>query len=177
MSRSFALPYLALVGVVLALWRLAPDRRCAFLALSVWHFGCEETGSTGLPALAVGGIPIVVPILLHPAPTAQVLGAFSGLPLDNPPTWLVWSSGLWLIPAGLWLARTLVRENLQSLVLPAATTVTFVVLPPLLAFTLYFVAVHAPAHAGRVIRHPRGHPACVTRLPPGDWHYRSPRLR
>ena len=152
---AFALPYLGLVALVLAAWRVAPEATlAAFLAASVWHFGTEDTGGGGLPALARGGLPVAVPVLLHPEATAGVLAAASGLALDAPPPWLVVASLLWLGPAALWAVRALADGRGRSLVLPALLCAGFTVLPPLTAFALYFVAVHAPAHTAALIRHP-----------------------
>ena len=150
----FALPYLALVAVVLAAWHVAPEvTLAAFLIASLWHFGTEDTGGGGLPALACGGIPVAVPVLLHPAATAEVLAAASGLALETPPPWLTAGSLLWLPPAFLWAVRTIAAGQGRTLALPAVLCGGFAVLPPLTAFTLYFVAVHAPAHMAALIRH------------------------
>ena len=147
----FAAPYLLLVGAVLLAWHWAPEATLAlFLAASVWHFGTEDTGAGGLPALFRGGLPIAVPVLLHPQATAQVFSAASGLVFDQPPTWLTAGSVVWLVPAIL----TVLRARPRELLLPGALLLAFVVLPPLTAFTLYFVVVHAPAHTAALIRHP-----------------------
>ncbi|MGI4940767.1 MAG: Brp/Blh family beta-carotene 15,15'-dioxygenase [Janthinobacterium lividum] len=147
----FAGPYLLLVGAVLLAWHWAPEATlAAFLAASVWHFGTEDTGGSGWPALFRGGLPVAVPVLLHPEATAGVFAAASGLVFEQPPTWLTAASVLWLIPASL----TVLRSRPRDLLLPGALCAAFVVLPPLTAFTLYFVAVHAPAHTIALIRHP-----------------------
>lgn len=152
---TFAAPYLALVAVVLLAWRLAPEATlAAFLAVSVWHFGTEETGGGGLATLAHGGIPVAVPVLVQPAETAHVLTAISALGLTAPPGWLVGASLSWVLLATLWTARTLRSGRARGLLLPFAACIAFAVLPPLTAFTLYFVAVHAPAHTAALIRHP-----------------------
>ena len=146
----FAGPYLLLVGAVLLAWRSAPGVTLAsFLAASVWHFGTEDTGQGGLPALFRGGLPIAVPVLLYPQATAHVFSAASGLMFDQPPTWLITGSVVWLVPATL----TVLRSRPRELLLPSALLLAFVILPPLTAFTLYFVAVHAPAHTATLIRH------------------------
>ena len=151
----FAAPYLALVAVVLIAWRLAPEPTlAAFLTVSVWHFGSEETEGSGLPALAIGGLPITLPTLIHPTATAQVLSAISSAPLEAPPAWLLWGSLAWSAPATVWVCRTLVAGPRQALLLPLLLCVGFAALPPLVAFTLYFVGVHAPLHTDALIRHP-----------------------
>ena len=152
---AFAAPYLALVAGVLVAWRLAPEATLAgFLILSVWHFGTEETGGFGLPALVLGGLPIALPVLLHPGATAQVLSAISDLPLAVPPSWLRAGCLLWIPLAALWTVTALVAGQRRSLLLPLVLCLGFAALPPLTAFTLYFVAVHAPAHTVALIRHP-----------------------
>lgn len=147
----FASLYLLLVGAVLLAWRWAPEVTLAtFLAASVCHFGTEDTGGIGWPALFRGELPVAVPVLLHPETTASVFAAASGLTFEQPPAWLTSASILWLIPASL----TVLRSRPRDLLLPGALCAAFAVLPPLTAFTLYFVAVHAPAHTIALIRHP-----------------------
>ena len=151
----FALPYLALVALVLTAWRVAPELTlAAFLLASVWHFGSEDAGGGGLPALVHGGIPVAVPVLLHPTATAQVFAAVTGMALEAPPPWLTAGSLLWLPLAVLWVIRTVAGGHGRIIVLPVLLCAVLAVLPPLTAFALYFVAVHAPAHTAALIRHP-----------------------
>jgi len=147
----FATPYLLLVGSVLLAWRWAPEPTlAAFLAASVWHFGTEDTGGGGGPALFRGGLPVAVPVLLHPEATARVFSAVSGLDFQQPPAWLTVGAFLWLIPASVIVLRSRPRD----LLLPGVLCAAFAALPPLTAFALYFVIVHAPAHTAALIRHP-----------------------
>ncbi len=151
----FAAPYLLLVGAVLLAWHWAPEATlAAFLLASVWHFGTEDTCDGGLSALAWGGLPIAVPVLLQPAATVRILSAVSGLALDGIPPWLFACSLAWLIP----LSVVVVRSRGRNLALPATTFAGFAILPPLTAFALYFVAVHAPAHTAALISHPQRAP-------------------
>ena len=94
----FAGPYLLLVGAVLLAWQWAPEATLAvFLAASVWHFGTEDMGGIGVPALFRGGLPIAVPVLLHPGATACVFSAASGVAFQQPPAWLTAASSCgWL---------------------------------------------------------------------------------
>ncbi len=147
----FAGPYLLLVGSVLLAWRWAPEATlAAFLAASAWHFGAEDAGGGGRPALFRGGLPVAVPVLLHPEATAGVFSAASGLAFRQPPAWLTVASILWLVSA----FPVILRSRPRDLVLPGMLCAAFAALPPLTAFALYFVAVHAPAHTIALIRHP-----------------------
>jgi beta-carotene 15,15'-dioxygenase len=164
----FALPYLALSALVLLLWRAAPLWTLAgFLLLSVLHFGENEAepGPGTSPArywrdrLVRGGAPIALPTLFHPAATAHLLGTAALLPLHAPPAWLWLGAGAWLCLAGAALVADGTRGSsalARDLLVPAAA---FLVLPPLAAFTFYFVGLHAPAHmralAGDTRRAPR----------------------
>lgn len=152
---AFATPYLALVAGVLVAWQRVPEATLAgFLALSVWHFGTEESEGGGLPALVRGGLPIALPVLLHPDATARVLSAATGLAWTVPPPWLIWASLLWLPLASAWVALAIREGDVGRLALPLALSLCFWVLPPLVAFALYFVVVHAPAHTAALIQHP-----------------------
>ncbi len=149
----FALPYLSLSAFVLAAWQVAPlTTLLLFLAASVWHFGSEEA-ETGRPveAFVRGGLPIAMPVLAHPAATASVFATVAAVPL---PPWL--PLGLWAASLG-WLAVAVtwgLEADRRRLLLPGVLAVMFVLLPPLPAFAIYFVCVHAPAHVAGVIRHP-----------------------
>ena len=149
----FALPYLALVALVLVGWHAAPEAALAlFLLASVWHFGSEDAGGGVLPAIAAGGLPIALPVLLHPAATARFLSAVSGLTLATPPGWLTVASLVWLLPMTTWIVREITGRHARKLAVPGAIGCAFVVLPPLMAFALYFVIVHAPAHMRALVR-------------------------
>lgn len=152
----FAVPYLALAGAVLVVWRLAPEVALAgFLAGSVWHFGEEDAGGEGwLAAVVRGGLPIGLPVLVHPGLTAGVLGVVAGVGFAGVPGWLWGGSLVWGVLAVVWGVR---RGVVPGEVV--AVGVGFLVLPPLTAFAVYFVGVHAPRHmaalAGNPVRAPR----------------------
>lgn len=166
----FAGPYLLLVAGVLLAWHWAPEATLAvFLAASVWHFGTEDTpGTKWWTALFRGGLPIAVPVLLHPEATASVFSAASDLAFEQPPVWLTAAALLWLIPAFL----TVWRSRLRDLLLPSGLCAAFAALPPLTAFTLYFVVVHAPAHTAALIRH--RHRATRVRDAASAWRLAAP---
>jgi len=155
----FSVPYLALFALVLLAWHLAPvPTLAAFLAASVWHFGSEDAPGTRLEAVVRGGLPIAVPVLAHPAATTAVFATIAAAPLPQPPEWLLDASLVWLALAAVWIGHTALRRQGPSLVVPALLAGVFIALPPLTAFAIYFVCVHAPAHATALIRNPRRAP-------------------
>lgn len=145
----FALPYMGLFACVLVAWRVAPAATLAgFLAASVWHFGTEESRSGAWhDRLARGGLPIALPLLVHPDATWRVFATVAGL-AGPAPGWLMWGAWVWGGVAVIWVAR---RGPWASLRGPAMVALGFVMLPPLAAFAIYFVCVHAPAHVAAMI--------------------------
>ena len=149
----FALPYLALAGGVLLLWRVSPlGALAAFLAMSVWHFGREEAGP-GRPvaALVRGGLPIAAPVLLHPAGTWAVFASAAQIaPAGGPPGWLVGAAWVWVVLAAGWVWR----QEWPVVAAGAGLVALFAALPPLTAFAIYFLCLHAPAHVRGLIAGP-----------------------
>jgi len=152
----FALPYLGLVAGVLIAWRFAPMATlAAFLVASVWHFGSEDAGPDLLEAIALGGVPIALPVLFQPDATAHVLGTVAMLPLLEPPTWLLLGVACWCVAAASWMFRVLRHGRPAALIEPGLLAVSFAALPPLTAFAIYFVCLHAPRHMAALAPDPR----------------------
>ncbi|SFU94690.1 beta-carotene 15,15'-monooxygenase, Brp/Blh family [Methylobacterium sp. 174MFSha1.1] len=155
----FAAPYLALTAAVLIVWRLAPDLTlAAFLGLSVLHFGREDAGP-GRPveALVRGGLPIALPALMQPGETARIFAVVTSTAMPVLPGWWTVVAWAWL---GLALAWLVLRRPPPGLLAElAALSLAFRVLPPLSAFGLYFVCLHAPRHMRALAADPVRAPA------------------
>ncbi len=148
----FALPYLALVACVLIAWRVAPlGTLAAFLAVSVAHFGLEDAGPKPLAAVVCGALPIAAPLLLHPSATLHVFATVAMVRLPGSPVWLTAGTWLWAGAALLWVGRQVWRRQWRALLEPLGLVALFAVLPPLTAFGIYFVAVHAPRHMAGLV--------------------------
>ena len=99
-----------------------------------------------LGALARGGSPVALPVLLQPGAVAGVFGTTMLTPTDTLPARLTAGALAWAVlmtvalPAMLAAGRR--RAVAEMLLLGAA----FAALPPLAAFALYFVGLHAPPH-------------------------------
>jgi len=152
----FSLPYLGLSALVLLAWRWAPGLTLAgFLAASVWHFGMEDAkAGDGLEVIVRGGLPIAMPTLAHPEATAAVFQTVAGAPLPQLPDWLWAAAMAWLALAIIWAGQAMLRRQGRPLAVPGLLAAMFTVLPPLTAFAIYFVGVHAPAHTLALIRNP-----------------------
>ncbi len=152
----FSLPYLSLFALVLLAWHFAPmPTLAAFLGASAWHFGSEDAPGTRLAAIIRGGLPIAVPLLAHLSATWAVFATVSGVSRSQPPDWL-WAAGLiWLALGMAWAGSAVMRGQGYLLMTPALLSGVFVMLPPLTAFAIYFVCVHAPAHTAALIQDPQ----------------------
>jgi Brp/Blh family beta-carotene 15,15'-monooxygenase len=152
----FSLPYLGLSALVLLAWHWAPGLTlAAFLAASVWHFGTEDAKvGDGFEVIARGGLPIAMPTLAHPQATAAVFQTAARAPLPQLPDWL-WAAALaWFALALVWAGQAALRRQGRLLAGPGLLAAMFIALPPLTAFAIYFVGVHAPAHTLALIRNP-----------------------
>ena len=158
----FLAGYIGLAGLVGVAWLLAPTwTLAAFLAASVLHFGLGDTEDAdtedpaGVPRLvailALGGMPVLLPAILHPEQAAPVLAAMAQVPrvemLDalDATWWLVlpWAALF------AWTTLAAMRRRCPW-VEPVAMAAAFVLLPPLLAFGVYFTAGHAMRHTLRL---------------------------
>lgn len=158
----FAIPYLGLAGSVLLAWQILPlATLAAFLAVSVLHFGTEDAGpGRPLEALARGGLPIALPALLHPAQTAELFAVIARVPMPELPAWWSIAAWLWLALAAAWFVVGRPRPAVCAEMIGLA--VAFLTLPPLTAFTLYFVGFHAPRHMRALVRDPTKAPGIGT---------------
>jgi Brp/Blh family beta-carotene 15,15'-monooxygenase len=156
----FLAAYLGLSSAVWVAWMIAPAATLAgFLAASILHFGLGDAEDRPLlppmprliALLTSGALPVLLPAALHPGEAAPVLAALGGV---SPQAMAgVLAAFAWLVPVWLvgfvWLccAGGLSRLAQLERILTAAG---FVVLPPLLAFTLYFTFGHSVRHLLRL---------------------------
>jgi len=156
----FLIGYLGLAGAVWLGWMIAPVTTLAlFLAGSVLHFGLGDTEDGFLPLrvprslgiVTYGALPILLPIALHPGDASPVLAAMAGS--DPAVMQGVLGGAIWLLPAWAvafgWILHAAWREGL-GLSERIATVVGFVLLPPVLAFGLYFCLGHSVRHVLRL---------------------------
>lgn len=159
-SVIFVTVYLGLAGVVWLGWMWVPQVTLAlFLAATVLHFGLGDTedglAPAGVPPLIVvltyGLLPVLLAISLHADAAAPVLAAMAGMSVDSLTPVLVdtrWLLPLWVL-AFIWVTRARLGEHCG--VAERLTTVAgFVLLPPLLAFGLYFSVGHSVRHVLRL---------------------------
>ena len=158
----FAVPYLGLSALVLLAWQVAPLATLAgFLALSVLHFGEEDAGpGRRFEAFVRGGLPIALPALLRPEETAGLFAVVTRVPMPQLPVWWAAAAWVWVTVTALWLLTGPRRTSV--LIEMALLALAFWSLPPLTAFTLYFVGLHGPRHVRALLADPTKAPGVDT---------------
>lgn len=141
--------YLLLGGAMAALWALAaPLALALFLLVAAGHFAQDWRDVLPSPlALGVGAALLAFPALLHPGIVAglfrDIAGADAGASLTR-------ALGLVALPAGIAAVIAVARLARHGQGARAARTLALLlsalVLPPLVAFALFFCAEHSPRH-------------------------------
>ena len=149
----FSLLYLGLAAVVVGFWFVAPTPfLCAFLVCSALHFGGDPAAGTSKFTRGLyGGAVIVLPALWHGPELQRLLGLVAG------PASAAYVAPVLSQMAAPWLGATALsclllartsRMAASELIGLAALSVTA---PPLVAFTVYFCAMHSPRHILRAL--------------------------
>lgn len=149
----FSLLYLGLAAAVVGVWFVAPTFfLCAFLLLSALHFGGDPAaGVATLTRCLYGGAVIVLPALWHGAELQRLLGLVAGPASAAVVAPLLSSLATpWLAATALACALQARTSRLAALEWAALATLS-VVAPPLVAFTVYFCAMHSPRHILRTL--------------------------
>ena len=178
---AVVLLYLALSGLCLALWFLAPAAAFVlFVCVTVFHwgagdlhallfFGPEGLGETDPASRALllvlrGCLPMLVPLLFFPDAYRGVAAAAAGL-FGADATALSWAFspafrlvvGVALAAVALFSLRAAGGLAGRRRALPPVALETlllfafFAVVPPVLAVGLYFTLWHAPRHLARLV--------------------------
>ena len=151
--QPFLAGYIALASAMLLAWWATPTLALSlFLLLSVLHFG-EQDAPAGAPGhvmriMAHGGIPIIVSAACHPEAVERLYAALVpahahaatmllGGSLMMP--WVATAAGTLIAYAARWQPDD--RAAALDLIL---VSFLFALAPPLIAFSLYFAAIHAP---------------------------------
>lgn len=143
---GFAALYLAVALAVVAAWVAAPVAAlAAFLAYAALHFGDDWRDAAPGPArrLLAGGAAILAPFLGGAAQAADVFAVLAG-----PQGRAV--ADICKAMAPFWVAATLAatlwpRPGRATLEIGCLAALGLLV-PPLVYFTVYFCALHAPRH-------------------------------
>lgn len=156
----FGAGYFGLAGAVWIAWIVAPAMTLiGFLAASVLHFGlgdiedglASETVPRPVAIFGYGGLPILMPIAIHPQACAPLLAALAKVPVStmvNALTAVSWWMPIWIVTFA-WIMLANLREH-RMVAERLATVAAMALLPPVLAFGLYFTMGHSVRHLLRL---------------------------
>ena len=156
----FGAGYFGLAGVVWIAWTVAPAiTLVGFLAASILHFGlgdiedglAPESVPRAVAILGYGGLPILMPIAFHPQACAPLLAALAKVPAPvmlNAFAGAAWWMPIWIV-AFTWILLANLGQR-RAVAERLATVAAMVLLPPVLAFGLYFTLGHSVRHVLRL---------------------------
>lgn len=151
----FAAAYLFVAALVVGLWILAPAAFLSgFLLISISHFSGDPEGACpGWVRVAQGGMIIFLPMIAHAPAIGDLFGLLIGTPagtvLAGALGWLAWP---WLLMSATALGYLAWHHSSQAWELGAVMLLALVV-PPLLAFALFFCGMHSARHILRTARY------------------------
>ncbi len=154
-SRStFFIGYLAFAGLFAAVWALVPAGALTlFLLASVMHFGTthapEPMRGRDFLRVSNGLLVVGLPLVCHETLAQPVLEAMTGRVLSVPDGWSGPMATALVVQNLIALAVAhgpTAKRTLPPLVESTVLIASFVILHPLLSFTLYFTLWHAVAH-------------------------------
>ena len=150
---KFVFNYLIVSVVVVTFWLIAPTLfLLCFLSISIVHFADDlVAGTPKLSRILYGGIIIFLPALLHADELVRLYAYL--VDIEHAKQIVIASHYI----AFLWLAGLLVvmvqlsRSNSVSSLEISGIVMLAIFTPPLLAFTVYFCAMHSLRHLLRSI--------------------------
>lgn len=152
---SIMAAYAACAAAMLALWTVAPWLALvSFLVMSIVHFGRDwRLGVDPFLAFMVGWALVALPALSHPDAVARIFEMLTGNSAGPAIAALL---GCASVPAALgslvfayWAARNGETGSAVDVVTCLAAAI---LLPPLVAFALFFCGLHSPRHMAEALR-------------------------
>jgi Brp/Blh family beta-carotene 15,15'-monooxygenase len=154
---AFGAAYAAFGLAVVGVWSVAPVTfLVCFLLISAVHFsGDPAVGTRIVSRVAYGGAVIFLPTLLHADAVSRLFTLLSGPQASDAVTsWLSLAAAPWL--AGLMVCAAFeARRSWQTGLELLAVGLLAVFAPPLIAFAIFFCAMHSGRHILRTIVYAR----------------------
>jgi len=151
-AASFLFGYVAMAAMVVGFWFIAPAISfIIFLAISMYHFGKGDVSGankqfTAIESLARGGLVIAGISQFHASDADSIFRALVGQ--DTELVWLFLDAALAITIAccGMTLLSKKGQERGKFFGEIAGLSLIFVILPPLVGFSIYFCLIHSIRH-------------------------------
>lgn len=150
----FVLLYLMTSALVVGFWVVAPFAALSiFLLISLWHFSADPApGVDAITRLFYGGGIIVLPLLRHSAEVTRIFTLLSGPDAAGVIVVVLHQiAPAWALFLGI-AALLQVRRDLLAAAEITALGVLGIFAPPLVAFAVFFCAMHSARHLIRTVR-------------------------
>jgi Brp/Blh family beta-carotene 15,15'-monooxygenase len=143
----FNLGYVALVGLVVAVWLVAPTASLVvFLVVSGIHFGADWNTRRSIPLRALTGLGLLtLPAFAHHDDVSTIYGTLAGnggMSVAAAQTWL----GPFAVAAMLVGAIVALRRRPADALEITLAAALALIAPPLVFFAVYFCALHSARH-------------------------------
>lgn len=145
---GFVCLYLALAGLVVGIWLLAPLLFLSgFIIISAAHFSGDPAEGTALVSrILYGGAIVILPALLHTNETARLFAfLIDKAAVDALMPWMRMLALPWAVALVLAAAFEGQRSWITGLEILSVGALS-VLAPPLIAFTIFFCAMHSARH-------------------------------
>ena len=151
--------YLACAAGMALCWFAAPAIALSFfLIISIIHFGLDwRGGADPFLAMMVGWALIAMPALSHPQAVSDIFALLTGSPTGSTISALLACAAA---PAALgslvfafWAFKNNERQNAIDVI---ACLAAAILLPPLIAFAVFFCGLHSPRHMAEALRDSTG---------------------
>jgi Brp/Blh family beta-carotene 15,15'-monooxygenase len=156
-----ALPALRLLagylGVAMAMWALWSSHPIValglFMLLSAVHFGQDwDNLNSGLLKVMAGGAVIAIPAFTQPQEVSAIFTAMAGDGADIICRLAIACAPISVLVTLVGMAQALNAQEHRWVLAQFAAMAALAMLPPQVAFTLFFVFLHAPLHMRSVER-------------------------
>ncbi len=144
---AFNLAYLAIVAVVVAVWRVAPGPSLVlFLAISAWHFAGDWRHDLPPWARVAAGVALLaLPAWRWPAEVRDAFTLLAG-PQGGAIADGLGGAGPWFAAGMAAAVLVALRRSRATALELAAVAALALLLPPLVYFIVYFCALHSLRH-------------------------------
>jgi Brp/Blh family beta-carotene 15,15'-monooxygenase len=151
--------YLGCAASMALCWMIAPAIALSlFLIISIVHFGLDwRGGADPFLAMMVGWALIALPALSHPQDVSNIFALLTGSPTGSTISAVLACAAAPAALGSLVFAFWAFKNNeVQNAVDVISCMAAAILLPPLVAFAIFFCGLHSPRHMAEALRESAG---------------------